>query len=432
MPDLTTQLLPQIENHRLPGLELPEQFISPIYADQSILNIPDSICHWMKIPGIGEGPLRSEILAPLARDVGGSGYRRVILILMDALSLHRLQAWMDGGNAPIWRDLLRDGLLAPLTSISPSTTSAALTTLWTGRSPATHGIMGYEVWLKEYSMVVNMILHAPMTFRGDVGTLSRAGFEPRKFLTLPTLGPHLRNYGITPYAFQHYSIAHSGLSQMFQREVQIYPFGTAADLWVSLRQMIEDKPDERMFVWTYWGDVDGLSHHHGPDNERVVAEFSHFSTAFEQFFLNKLSLSHRKDTLLILTADHGQIHTPLVAKNALKNHPELNQQLHITPTGENRMSYLYLRPGNEQTVREYLSANWDNSFTIISRDQALSSGLFGPGPHHPGLQDRVGDLIAFSHGGAYLWWADKDDFMLGRHGGLHREEMLVPFLAARI
>ena len=281
-------------------------------------------------------------------------------------------------------------------------------------------------------MVANMILHAPMTFRGDVDSLSRAGFDPRKFLTVPTLGPHLRKYGVTPYAFQHHSIAHSGLSQMFQREVEIYPFGSAADLWVSMRQLVENRPDEGMFVWTYWGEVDGLSHHYGPDDERVLAEFSHFSTAFEQFFLHKLSPEHRKDTLVILTADHGQIHTPLRANNALKNHPALNQQLHITPTGENRMSYLYLRPGSEQSVRDYLGANWEHDFTIITRHQALSAGLFGPGPHHPGLQDRIGDLIALPHKDAYLWWAEKDDFMLGRHGGLHREEMLVPFLAARL
>ena len=96
------------------------------------------------------------------------------------------------------------------------------------------------------------------------------------------------------------------------------------------------------------------------------------------------------------------------------------------------MSYLYLRPGSEQIVRTYFDKNWAGEFTIISRDQALSAGLFGPGPHHPGLQDRIGDLIAFAHGSSYLWWAEKDDFMLGRHGGLHREEMLVPFLAARL
>jgi hypothetical protein len=427
MPDLTPQLLPDIENHQLPGLELPAEFIAPKYADQSILNIPASICHWMNIPGIGEDPLRPEILTSF-----GNGVRRVILILMDALALHRLQNWMEAGIAPIWRDLLEDGLLAPLTSISPSTTSAALTTLWTGRSPASHGILGYEVWLKEYSMVTNMIQHAPMTFRGDVGTLSRAGFDPIKFLTLPTLGPHLRKHGIIPYAFQHHNIANSGLSQMFQREVEISPFDTAADLWVNIRHRIEKNPKARIFAWTYWGIVDGLSHYYGPEDERVLAEFSLFSTAFEQFFINKLSPALRKDTLVILTADHGQVHTPLKVNNVLKNHPKLNQQLHIVPTGENRMSYLYLRPGSEQSTRDYLNENWGNGFTILTRDQALSAGLFGPGPKHPDLRDRIGDLIAFSHGNSYLWWDKKQDFMLGRHGGLHRDEMLVPFLAARL
>ena len=161
MPDLTASLLPRLEQHHLPGFDLNAGWIAPKYEDQSILNIPGSICHWMQIPGIGEGALAPEILAPL-----GNGIRRVILILVDALALHRLQTWMEDGRAPIWSDLLADGLLAPLTSVSPSTTSAALTTLWTGRSPASHGILGYEVWLKEYGMVANMILHAPMTFRG--------------------------------------------------------------------------------------------------------------------------------------------------------------------------------------------------------------------------------------------------------------------------
>jgi len=427
MPDLTHQLLPRLENHQLSGLNLPNEFIHPNYQDQSILNIPDSICHWMDIPRIGEGALVSEILDPL-----GKGVQRVILILMDALALHRLKSWMDAGTASVWRSLMQEGLLAPLTSISPSTTSSALTTLWTGRSPASHGIMGYEVWLKEYGVISNMILHAPMTFRGEVGSLSKAGFDPIKFLTLPTFGPHLRQHGITPYAFQHHSIAYSGLSQMFQRQTEIYGFLSPADLWVSLRQMIESKLEERQFIWTYWGGVDTLSHLFGPDDEHTVAEFAHFSTAFEQFFLHQLSPAARKDTLVILSADHGQIHTPLIANNSLKYHPALIQHLHITPTGENRMSYLYLHPGSETFVRDYLQSNWPQGFSILTREEALAGGLFGPGAHHPGLRDRIGDLIAFSHEDAYLWWEDKDDFMLGRHGGLHPEEMLVPFLAARL
>jgi hypothetical protein len=276
-----------------------------------------------------------------------------------------------------------------------------------------------------------MILHAPKTFRGDIGTLSKAGFKPQDFLSLPTLGPHLQANGVKPYAFQHRSIANSGLSQMFQRNVEIYPFSTPADLWVSMRQLIENKPKERQYIWTYWGEVDGLSHFYGPEDDRVVAEFSHFSTAFEQFFLNQLSSGDRKDTLIILTADHGQIHTPLVANNVLKNHSRVSDLLHISPTGENRMTYFHLRPESELDLRTYLISHWADEFTFVSPDQAIEAGLFGPGKHHPGLRDRIGDLIAFSHNEAYLWWEDKEDFMLGRHGGLHQEEMIVPFLGAR-
>ena len=90
MPDLTTQLLPNLYKHKLPGLDLGDEFIYPYYDGQSILNIPATICKIMNIPIFGESPLRSEILAPL-----GDGVRRVILILMDAVALHRLQQWIN-------------------------------------------------------------------------------------------------------------------------------------------------------------------------------------------------------------------------------------------------------------------------------------------------------------------------------------------------
>lgn len=429
MPDLTTQLLPDLKNHKLPGLDLGDQFIYPKYGGQSILNIPASICEWMSIPTFGEAPLKSELLGAL-----GNGVRRVILVLMDGMALHRFQRWISepNGSASVWNNLIQDGIMAPLTSISPSTTSAALTTLWTGRSPASHGILGYEMWLKEYGVITNMIQHAPISFKGDPGGLRRTGFEPESFLPTPTFGPHLRSHGITPHAFQHYSIAQSGLSRMFMKDVNIHPFETPADLWISVRQQIENNLDQRIYAWSYWSHVDGLSHFHGPDDERPAAEFSQFSTAFERYFLNQLSSAGRKDTLLILTADHGQIHTPLDPNYVLKNHPDLNDMLHMQPSGENRLSYLYIRPGKRDAVRQYYENTWPGKFVIIDSEKAIQSGLFGPGPAHPNLRARAGDLIVAARDNAYLWSAEKADFMAGRHGGLHPDEMLVPFLAVRL
>ncbi|RME06682.1 MAG: PglZ domain-containing protein [Anaerolineae bacterium] len=402
-----------------------DDLVLPAYRGGSILNILASICRWLNLP-----PLAGEPLTPEVDGFPAGEMRRVMLVLMDALALHRFQQWLGDGLAPVWRSLQKQGFLAPLTSIIPSTTSAATTTLWTGVSAAVHGIAGYELWLKEYGIVSNMIFHAPMAYKGVTDDLSRAGFEAENFVPAPTLGPHLLAHGVTPYAFIHRSIARSGLSRMQMKDVKVHSFLTPADLWISLRHLLEARPEERQYIWVYWGAVDGLSHHHSPDNERTAAEFDQFSRAMENFFLKQLSPTARQGTLLVLTADHGQIYTPNAPRYNLQNHPELEAMLHIRPTGENRLIYLHIRPGKVQAVRDYFAHAWPGDFTLLTSEEALAQGLFGPGEPHADLGNRLGDLIAIARGKAYLWWGGEKNPLRGRHGGLHPHEMLVPFLVA--
>ncbi len=419
--------LARLRQQRLPGLELGDDFQYPAYNGHSILNLPGSICRLMGLPDFGAPPLAEDILERLRAN---GDYQRVILILMDALALHRLRRWMEEGRLPTWERLAQDGLLAPLTSITPSTTSAALTSLWTGRPAAEHGIVGYEMWLKEYGIVANTILHSPATFSDGVGSLAFAGFDPQTFMPLPTLGSHLAASGVKAHAFQHYSIIRSGLSKMFFNDVETHGFISAADLWVSLRQMLEAQPGARHYTWVYWSEVDTFSHRYGPDDERASAEFIQFTQAMEQNFLAKLSPEERKGTLLALSADHGAIETPPDPYYDLRNHPALTRRLHMAPSGEHRFTYLYVRPGQMEAVREYIERTWPNQFAVVDPLYAASAGLFGPGEQHPRLAERVGDLLLIARGQAYLWWEHKENHMHGRHGGLHPEEMLVPFLAA--
>jgi predicted AlkP superfamily pyrophosphatase or phosphodiesterase len=427
VPDITLDVLPRLRQHRLPGLDLGDDFIYPNYAGYSIINIPSTICRLLGASDLNGLPLNDEI-----RTLLGDSYRHVILVLIDGLALHRLQRWIAEGAIPVWDKLVAGGLLAPLTSITPSTTSAALTSIWTGRSAAEHGIVGYEMWLKEYGVVANTVLHSPMSFKSGIGSLANAGFTPEGFMTLPTLDPHLRTQGIKNYAFQHYSITQSGLSQMYFRGLTVRGFSTAADLWINLRHLLESSRDEKQFIWVYWGEIDHLSHFYGPDDERPEAEFASFSADFERLFLNRLAPEAREDTLLIMTADHGEISTRIDPYYDLKNHPSLERRLHIRPTGENRLAYLHVRPGQSEAVREYLERTWPNQFILVDPAFAVESGLFGPGTPHPGLHDRMGDTIVVARGDAYLWWGDKENHLYGRHGGLHPDEMLVPFLAARL
>jgi hypothetical protein len=426
--DLTEQLLPLIYQHRLSGLDLGGDFVYPFYEGYAIQNIPNSICRWLGAPEIAGVPLAIEATGPL----NGAEFQRVVLVVVDALAFERLQRWMVDGTTPVWRELVKGGLFAPLTSITPSTTSAAITTFWTGRSPAEHGLTGYEMWFKEYGVVGNTITQSAMSFQNDTGGLERAGFKPEESLPFPVMGAYLATHGILTYALQQASIAHSGLSRTFFKDTKVQRFHTAADLWVNLRVLAESNPRQRLYAYVYWGEVDTLSHVYGPDDERTVAEFAQFSAAFERLFLQRLNPALRRDTLLILTADHGAVMTYPDPHYDLRNHPNLTRRLHIQPTGENRLAYLHIRPGQSAAVSEYIERAWPNQFTQIDSAFAVEAGLFGLGKRHPGLLDRVGDVIVAANGEAYLWWANKDNRIYGRHGGLGAQEMLVPFLVVRL
>lgn len=396
----------------------------PNYDGYGLANLTPTISHWLGGPKLNTPKLAESLLQGFA-----PRYKRVVLFLVDALGYNQLIRLMEQREAEFWRQKLHGSQLIPLTSISPSTTATALTTLWTGSMPNQHGIIGYEMWVKQLGMVINTILHTPITYAGDVGGLIRAGFDPATFLGLPPLGSLLKSRGIETHVFTPASIANSGLSQMHHVGSQLHGYASESDLFANLRDLLNARPNNAKFVYAYWSLVDSLMHHYGTYNERVTEQFRSFSDAFERVFLNKLEPWARKDTLILLTADHGSVETPVEAEYDLRNHPDLLNLLVMQPTCESRLPYLYLRTGQEASVRQYFERAWKGKFSLITSQQAQELKLLGHGAPHADLNNRVGDLIVIPRGNAYLWWANKANVMQGRHGGLHPDEMLVPLYA---
>jgi predicted AlkP superfamily pyrophosphatase or phosphodiesterase len=427
MPDQSEERLTALRAARIEGLSANDGFIYPQYTGGSILNIPGSVCNWLGVQPLAAPPLDAALTASVAGE-----YQRVIVLLVDALALHRLGAWMHEPEFAVWKQLAQRGVLNVLTSLTPSTTCAALTSLWTARSPAEHGTVGYELWLREYGLVANMILHAPFSFdrATATGSLRSAGFDPKTALGLPTLGTHLAAAGVRSYALQDAEIIDSDLSTMFFPDVKRVPFTSPKEGWSNLRSLLEIRTRERAFIWFYWDLLDTLSHKVGPDSEETKAAFASFTKAFETGFLNKLNSEAAKNTLFVMTADHGQVQTEKDPHYDLRNHPNFTRRLHMLPTGENRLAFLYVRPGQIEAVRETIERTWPNQFVVLESAYALESGLFGPQPHSPRSLERMGDLTVIAKGSAYWWWGNRENPLYGRHGGLTEQEMAVPFLAA--
>jgi hypothetical protein len=426
MQDLTQNSLEQIKNVRINGIVLGFESIHPAYHGLSILNIPASISQWL-----GAGPLRHSPLLVPELDQMAEGVDQIVVLLMDAVSLHRCQRWLSSSAVRL-KNAMQDGLMTTITSIVPSTTSAALTTLWTGRSPAEHGILGYEIFLREFGAITNMITHAPTAFENRTGLLYEAGFSPETFLPVSTIGPHLAEAGVQTHSFLHQAISGSGLSQMHLPNVQRHSFRGVADLWLNVRRLVNTALETPRYVWVYYGDVDWISHLDGPDSEDAEVIFKTFTDMLVEHFLNAVNPEIGKRTLFLMIADHGQLHTRKDPHYELQNHPDLERRLQMVPTGENRLAYLYTKPGQIEAVEEYLKRSWPGSFTPLSSSYALHSGLFGPGKPSAQSLDRLGDRILITHGDAYLWWAPTENPLIGRHGGVSSEEMLVPLLAKRL
>jgi hypothetical protein len=418
MKDYSEQYLHKITAHKLENLAIADG-LYPAYHGFSLLNLPASLSNWFNAPGLSHPPLAIPELDTLVGDA-----KKVVLVLLDALSFSRFKEWMSSSS--LENSFLEGGSLFPLTSVTPSTTSTALTTIWTGRSPAEHGILGYELFLREFGMVANMITHSPAALAKPAGMLYQAGFNPEKALPVPNLGPQLSSAGVETFALLPRHIMYSGLSRMHYPQVDIYGYTTVRDLWHGAKQLFDLPLPNRRLIWIYFDALDALSHQYGPDADQVRTEFLTFMQSMRDILIDGISAPVGGRSILMIISDHGQISTPDNPHFDLSKHPSLTNCLHMQPAGEHRLAYLYIRPGQKEAVREYVDRTWPRAFQTLDSSYALELGLFGPGDPADEARFRIGDQIVLSNANNYLWWSNQPNPLRGRHGGLSTDEMLIP------
>jgi predicted AlkP superfamily pyrophosphatase or phosphodiesterase len=175
---------------------------------------------------------------------------------------------------------------------------------------------------------------------------------------------------------------------MLFRDTKAIPFRGLQDLFVSLEELATANLTEKRFIYAYWSDLDELQHVYSSSDIRVKQEYRDIQHAFCRF-IGHLRKNASDDTLILLTADHGQVITEISNRQVVQKYPDLVANLHMLPTGESRLPYLHVRPGMESSVRELIEKFWPGEFWVVDSELAVSSGLFGPEPYHPEIISRV-------------------------------------------
>lgn len=424
--ELESYLLRQ-RSPELSALCFPDQFVLPAY-DLSIANLPATLASVLGAELPGALPTLPDALwADLV-----PGLRRVVWVLLDAVGWLRFQGLLETGEELAFSRLARHGRLFPIASVFPSTTTTALACLWTGYSPAQHGLVGSDLYLPEFGMIVDTLGFSPAGEPRREQLVER-GLDPEAFLPVPGLAERLAEQDVTTRVLIHSDLVETALSRLYFRGVaKVDGFITSADMWVGLRQQLAQHLDERLLLVGYWAYVDTISHYHGPDSEVWRAEVRNLAFSLEREFIDQLSPQERKGTLLVITADHGHISGTRESRVPLAGHAELVKHLLMPPTGGPRSAYLTALPGHLEALRDYSEAYLADRFHIVDSEAALNAGLLGPGQPAAESRFRVGSLMALGRDHYMLDRHQRERPLLGMHGGLSQWEMLAPLLLARL
>jgi hypothetical protein len=322
-----------------------------------------------------------------------------------------------------------------MTSVFPSTTVAALSSLWTGVAPAGHGLMGLNIFFPEYAALGNMIGFSPY-FGRYPDALLEAGLKAETFLEAPGFAEQLGKAGIPVHSFKGYEIVDSGLSQMHDRGVaEQHSVLSLADMLLAVRALLEEKAAEPLVAMAYWPLIDTLSHFRDWQSAAVTAELQAIFNQIQQLLFTPLSHQAREGTVFLLFADHGQTSSPSMQHLIIEQYPEFRQMLLMQPAGDSRTAYLYARQGQQQALIDYLDTHLSHVMAALPAADALAAGLLGPPPHASKTAERIGDVIAIMRYGHMLVPQVHREFLsrfISMHGGLTADEMQVPFLGWRL
>lgn len=368
------------------------------------------------VPRYGEATL-AELFPSVLAALGVPGERNVLrlatadrgcVLLVDGLGRALIRAYAE--EAPYLASL-RDA--TPITSCAPSTTPTSITSFGTGLAPGSHGVLGFKVRVPGELRLLN---HLHWSDRIDPVT-----WQPHPTVFGRATAAGLPAFSVGPEAFRT-----SGLTVAASRGASYLGAETARELADAACAALARV--RRGVAYVYWAAVDVNGHVHGVGSDQWRAAVRDVDD-----LVRGLVERLPSETSLWVTADHGMIDVPEDGKVDAEAVPALADDV-VLLGGEPRFRHVYTRGGAAGDVL----AAWREELTgrawVVSREEAIESGWFGPSVDHA-LLPRVGDVLAAAYGATAIVaprGEPQTAALVGYHGSLTRAELEIPLKEVRI
>ena len=368
------------------------QIIMPNYA-HSILNTITSILKYYNVE-TSHNSLKS------LDEKLNKKYKNVVLIILDGMGEHILNKISPQGY-------FRKKQIDCITSVYPSTTTAALTTYYSGKTPYETGWIAWSQYFKEYGRAIDMLSHKE-SYKGE----SINGARINVFEKIVNYTPIFEKIEKSSLNVKAYEVMPSYSDRRSKRSIQ----ADSIEEIVENIEMLCKNPDEK-FILAYSDNPDGLLHKYGTASQEV-ANFVKETELKIKEMCEKLG----EDTIVIISADHG--HKEIEKAYSILDYPEIQECLILPASLESRVLAFW--------VKEEMKSVFEERFRIAFGDEFLNKDFLGYGKRHPKIDDFIGNYIALSTKGSVIrletYLAEGKNVKKSTHCGLTKEEMEVPVI----
>ncbi len=365
------------------------KLIKPNFS-KNIINISSSLELFLN------GSTDKPTLKKLDKAIHGN-YKNIVFIIFDGLGINPLKINLNKGA------FLRKKCQDSLTSVFPSTTTNATTSIITNKYPLEHGWFGWCLYFEEIKKVVDLFLATDSYTKEKIDS----SFVNEKLPTIPFYKSNHSPYIINRVVPSYFN------DGILDNKYEFKDLETFFDTIFSICQK-----EGKQFIYAYNPEPDHTMHEYG-----VSSIFAKQAIVKINDYMEKL-FNQSKDTLFIISADHGQVDIDGYENIYLDE--EILKMIEWPFFLEARAMAVKLKDEYKHTFKRQFNHKYHHDFKIYDVKTLINHNYFGPlrNKEHEKL---LGDYIIIAKGHKMFRLNDYYNYHLGHHGSLTKE-MLVPLI----
>ena len=355
---------------------------------------------------------------PLADPYLEKNYKNVVVLLLDAMGMSVIEKHLEKDG------FFRSHLAGSFDSVYPPTTVAATTSMLSGLYPNEHGWLGWDLYFPQLNKNVTV-------FQNIEQRKEKEGAHPTNKTpdgstkwtedSLEEVRPaadHNAGFTYIPYKNIIEKINDVG-GYAYPVMPFLPPYPQSMEEILKQIEALCKEPEDK-FIYAYWNEPDSTMHRTGTkssDTHKMVTELE----AMVEETVSRLS-----DTLFLITADHSHMDS---RNHCLLDYPEITDCLLRMPSMEPRTLNFFVKYEYKESFPEIFRKYFKDAFLLLTREEVLAKGLFGPGENREDLETMIGDYVALAVSDESIFNTHLEaQEMPGGHAGLTREEIAIPLI----